>query len=71
MDSAKCALRLGAEMYMSSTEDQEKKYLQDKKNCLTLKEEGITCKFLASPTRFIGDDQGRIKGIELVTIGTR
>jgi len=31
-------------------------------------EEGITCKFLASPTRFIGDEQGRVKAIELVTM---
>jgi glutamate synthase (NADPH/NADH) small chain len=35
---------------------------------LNAEEEGITCKFLASPTRFIGDEQGRVRGIELVAM---
>jgi len=35
---------------------------------LNAEEEGVTCKFLASPSRFIGDDQGRVKGMEVVTM---
>ena len=29
-------------------------------------EEGITFKFLVAPTRFIGDEQGKVKGMEYV-----
>ena len=68
MDSARCALRLGAEhvyiIYRRSREEIPAR----QEELLNAEEEGITCKFLASPTRFIGDDQGRIKGIELVTM---
>jgi glutamate synthase (NADPH) small chain len=68
MDSARCALRLGAEhvciLYRRSREEIPAR----QEELLNAEEEGITCKFLASPTRFIGDEQGRIKGIELVTM---
>jgi glutamate synthase (NADPH) small chain len=68
MDSARSALRLGADhaciIYRRSREEipARQEELQN------AEEEGITCKFLASPTRFIGDEQGRVKGIELVTM---
>ena len=39
-----------------------------KEELLNAEEEGITCKFLATPTRFIGDEQGNVKGIELVAM---
>ena len=39
-----------------------------KEELLNAEEEGITCKFLATPTRFIGDEQGKVKGIELVAM---
>ena len=68
MDSARCALRLGAEnvciIYRRSREEIPAR----QEELLNAEEEGITCKFLASPTRFIGDEQGRVKGIELVTM---
>jgi len=68
MDSARSALRLGAEhvfiIYRRSREEIPARH-EELQNA---EEEGITCKFLASPTRFIGDEQGRVKAIELVTM---
>ncbi len=68
MDSARCALRLGAEhvciVYRRSREELPAR----QEELLNAEEEGVTCKFLAAPTRFIGDEQGRVKGIELVTM---
>jgi glutamate synthase (NADPH/NADH) small chain len=68
MDSARCALRLGAEhvciLYRRSREEIPAR----QEELLNAEEEGITFKFLASPTRFIGDEQGKVKGIELVVM---
>jgi glutamate synthase (NADPH/NADH) small chain len=68
MDSARCALRLGAEhvciVYRRSREEIPAR----REELLNAEEEGITCKFLAAPTRFIGDEQGRVKGVELVAM---
>jgi glutamate synthase (NADPH/NADH) small chain len=68
MDSARCALRLGAEhvciIYRRSREEIPAR----QEELLNAEEEGITFKFLASPTRFIGDEQGKVKGIELVAM---
>ena len=68
MDSARCALRLGAEhvyiIYRRSREELPARA----EELLNAEEEGITCKFLAAPTRFIGDEQGKVKGIEFVAM---
>ncbi len=68
MDSARCALRLGAEhvciIYRRSKEEIPARH----EELLNAEEEGITCRFLAAPTKFIGDEQGRVKGIELVSM---
>ena len=68
MDSARCALRLGAEhvciIYRRSREEIPARA----EELLNAEEEGITCKFLAAPTRFIGDEQGKVKAMELVTM---
>ncbi len=68
MDSARCALRLGAAhvciIYRRSREEIPAR-AEELQNA---EEEGVTCKFLATPTRFIGDEQGRVKAIELVTM---
>src|SRR3990172_4143342 len=68
IDSARCALRLGAEhvciIYRRSREEMPAR----KEELVNAEEEGITCKFLATPTRFIGDEQGNVKGIELVAM---
>jgi glutamate synthase (NADPH/NADH) small chain len=68
MDSARSALRLGAEnvyiIYRRSREEIPAR----KEELLNAEEEGITFKFLAAPTRFIGDEQGRVKGMELISM---
>ncbi|HYA78077.1 MAG TPA: NADPH-dependent glutamate synthase, partial [Verrucomicrobiae bacterium] len=67
MDSARSALRLGAErvtiIYRRSREDMPAR----REEVLNAEEEGIQFKFLAAPTRFLGDDeQGTVKGLEYI-----
>lgn len=66
MDSARCAQRLGAEqvciVYRRSREEMPARH-EEIENA---EEEGIICRFLANPTRFIGDEKGWIKGIECI-----
>jgi len=66
MDSARCALRLGAEevciVYRRSREEMPAR----KEEIENAEEEGILCKFLANPTRFFGDDKGWVKAMECV-----
>jgi glutamate synthase (NADPH/NADH) small chain len=68
MDSARCALRLGAEhvciIYRRSRDEIPARH----EELLNAEEEGLTCRFLAAPTRFIGDEQGKVKAIELVAM---
>lgn len=68
MDSARCALRLGAEhvciIYRRSREEIPARH----EELLNAEEEGLTCRFLAAPTRFIGDEQGKVKAVELVAM---
>ncbi len=68
MDSARCALRLGAEhvciIYRRSREELPARA----EELVNAEEEGITCKFLATPTRFLGDEKGNVKQIELVSM---
>ncbi len=68
MDSARCALRLGAEhvciVYRRSREEIPARH-EELENA---EEEGIICKFLAAPTRFIGDEKGQVKSVELVAM---
>jgi glutamate synthase (NADPH/NADH) small chain len=64
MDSARSALRLGAEqvciVYRRSREEMPAR----KEEIENAEEEGIICKFLAAPTRFIGDEKGWVKQME-------
>ena len=66
MDSARSALRLGAEevciVYRRSREEMPARH-EEIENA---EEEGILCKFLANPTRFIGDEKGWVKAMECV-----
>jgi glutamate synthase (NADPH/NADH) small chain len=66
MDSARSALRLGAEevciVYRRSREEMPARH-EEIENA---EEEGITCKFLANPVRFIGDEKGWVKAMECV-----
>ena len=66
MDSARSALRLGAEevciVYRRSREELPAR----KEEIENAEEEGIICKFLAAPTRFIGDEKGWVKAMECI-----
>lgn len=66
MDSARSALRLGAEevciVYRRSREEMPARH-EEIENA---EEEGILCKFLANPIRFIGDEKGWVKAMECV-----
>ena len=66
MDSARCALRLGAEevciVYRRSREELPAR----KEEIENAEEEGIVCKFLAAPTRFVGDGKGWVRQMECI-----
>lgn len=66
MDSARSALRLGADevciVYRRSREELPAR----EEEILNAEEEGILCKFLAAPVRFIGDEKGCVKAMECI-----
>ena len=66
MDSARSALRLGAEevciVYRRSREEMPAR----REEIENAEEEGILCKFLANPIRFFGDEKGWVKAMECV-----
>jgi len=66
MDSARSALRLGAEevciVYRRSREELPAR----KEEIENAEEEGIICKFLAAPTGFMGDVKGWVKQMECI-----
>jgi glutamate synthase (NADPH/NADH) small chain len=66
MDSARSALRLGAEevciVYRRSREELPAR----QEEIENAEEEGIICKFLAAPIRFIGDEKSWVKAMECI-----
>jgi glutamate synthase (NADPH/NADH) small chain len=66
MDSARSALRLGAKqvciVYRRSREEMPAR----QEEIENAEEEGIQCKFLANPIRFIGDEKGWVKAMECI-----
>jgi len=66
MDSARSALRLGAEevciVYRRSREELPAR----KEEIENAEEEGIVCKFLAAPTRFVGDEKGWVRQMKCI-----
>lgn len=66
MDAARSAMRLGADevhvVYRRSREEMPAR-LEEVENAM---EEGVIFDFLTNPTRFIGDDRGMIKAMEVV-----
>jgi glutamate synthase (NADPH/NADH) small chain len=66
MDSARSALRLGAEevciVYRRSREEMPARA----EEVVNAEEEGIVCKFLANPTRFFGDEKGWVRAMECI-----
>jgi glutamate synthase (NADPH/NADH) small chain len=65
MDASRCALRLGAEevyiIYRRSKAELPAR-AEERENA---EEEGVIFKLLTNPKRFIGDEQGKVKAIEL------
>jgi len=68
MDAARCAVRLGAEevhvVYRRSEAEMPAR-LEEIENA---REEGVIFDFLANPTRILGDDRGRVAGMEVVNM---
>jgi glutamate synthase (NADPH) small chain len=64
MDSARCALRLGAdEVYIVYRRSKEELPAR-REEVENAEEEGIIFKLLTNPKQFIGDDKGWVKGME-------
>ena len=63
MDCARCSMRLGADvclLYRRSRDELPARH-EEIENA---EEEGLVCKFLAAPLRFIGDEKGWVKAME-------
>lgn len=71
MDSARCALRLGAEKVYIVYRRSEEEIPARKEELENAKEEGIIFKLLSNPKRFIGNEQGFVKavGCDQMTLG--
>jgi glutamate synthase (NADPH/NADH) small chain len=65
MDASRCALRLGAEevyiIYRRSKAEMPAR-LEERENA---EEEGVIFKLLTNPSKFLGDERGRVKAVEL------
>ena len=65
MDAARTAIRLGAEevhvLYRRTEEEMPARY----EEIIHAKEEGVRFNFLVAPVKFIGDENGKVIGIEL------
>jgi glutamate synthase (NADPH) small chain len=65
MDASRCALRYGAEevhiIYRRSKAEMPAR-LEERENA---EEEGVIFKLLTNPSKFIGDDRGRVRAVEL------
>ena len=66
MDSARTALRLGAENVSIVYRRSRKEMPAREEEIVNAEEEGIKFHYLVSPTRFLGDEQGRVKAMEYV-----
>jgi len=66
MDSARSALRMGAEKVYIIYRRSEAEMPARKEESEHAKEEGIIFNYLTNPTRIIGDDNGWVKGIECI-----
>ena len=68
MDAARCAKRLGAEevyiVYRRSMDELPARH----EEVMHAQEEGIIFKILTNPIKFIGDDKGWLKGVEVVSM---
>jgi len=63
MDCARCSMRLGADVCLLYRRSREELPAR-KEEIENAEEEGLVCKFLAAPLRFIGDEKGWVKAME-------
>ncbi len=68
MDSARCALRMGAERVYIVYRRTENEMPARREEMENAKEEGIIFKVLTYPKQFIGDERGWVKSIECLTV---
>ena len=68
MDSARCALRLGADEVYIIYRRAEVEMPARREEVENAREEGIQFKLLTNPKRFIDDESGQVKAIELYEI---
>jgi len=66
MDSARSALRLGAKQVCIVYRRSREEIPARKEELENAEEEGIECKFLANPVRFLGDEKGWVKAMECI-----
>lgn len=64
IDSARTALRLGAEQVSVIYRRSRKEMPAREEEIINAEQEGVAFHFLATPTRFLGDEQGRVKALE-------
>ncbi len=64
MDSARCALRLGAEKVYIVYRRSEEEMPARREEVENAKEEGIIFKFLTNPKRFVGNEKNSVKSME-------
>jgi glutamate synthase (NADPH) small chain len=64
MDSARCALRLGAEKVYIIYRRSKAEMPARREEAENAEEEGIIFKFLTNPKKFIGNEQGAVKAME-------
>jgi len=69
MDSARCALRLGADEVYIIYRRSEAEMPARREEVENAKEEGIEFKLLTNPKRYIGNDSGWVVGIECYEMG--
>jgi glutamate synthase (NADPH/NADH) small chain len=63
MDCARCSMRLGADVCLLYRRSRDELPAR-KEEIENAEEEGLVCRFLAAPLRFIGDDKGWVKAME-------
>ena len=68
MDAARCAKRLGAENVYIVYRRGKEELPARKEEVEHAEEEGIQFKLLENPTKFIGDENGWLKGVELLSM---
>ncbi len=66
LDSARCAIRLGAEKVSIIYRRGKDEMPAREEEILNAEEEGIEFNFLTAPTKLIGDEQAKVKAMEIV-----